>query len=255
MSIWAFNNNDRTRSLKPVFYWSTRRTANSLQQQRPHEVTETSADEDTRIGRISLTDAAAYSVNTAFAGLVAQLGACSVRDLMTAMGLHQGNGKPIEGYPAPVTLGANPTSPLTLASAYATVASGGTYCVPSPVLSITTSDKKTIALPKNQCTKVLEPDVANGVTKILKTVLTKGTGAGNSLDGGRPAAGKTGTAQNRQYDRQPHSWFVGFAPYDTSATPRYAFACVVENGGYGKTVAAVICRDALRRIATRQKTP
>ena len=28
--------------------------------------------------------------------------------------------------------------------------------------------------------------MANGVTKILKTVLTKGTGFGNSLDGGRP---------------------------------------------------------------------
>ena len=175
-------------------------------------------DEGTRNGRISLTDAAAYSVNTAFAGLVAKLGACSVRNLMTQMGLHQGNGKPIEGYPAPVTLGANPTSPLTLAAAYATVASGGTYCPPSPVLGITTSDHKALKLPKNQCKKVLEPDVANGVTKILKTVITKGTGFGNSLDGGRPAAGKTGTAGNSLSSGGTNeTWFAGYTPQLSTA--------------------------------------
>ena len=53
-------------------------------------------DEGTRNGRISLTDATAFSVNTAFAGLVAKLGACKVRDMMTNLGLHRGgDGKPI----------------------------------------------------------------------------------------------------------------------------------------------------------------
>ena len=175
-------------------------------------------DEGTRNGQISLTDAAAYSVNTAFAGLVAKLGACSVRDLMTQMGLHQSDGKKILGGPAAVTLGANPTSPLTLAAAYATVASGGTYCVPSPVLAVTTSDHKALNVPKSQCKKVLEPDVANGVTKILKTVLTKGTGAGNSLDGGRPAAGKTGTAGNSlPTGGTNETWFAGYTPQLSTA--------------------------------------
>jgi len=162
-------------------------------------------DEGTYNGRVSLTVATAKSVNTAFAGLVAKLGACSVRDLMTAMGLHQGNGKAIQGYPSPVTLGSDSASPLTLAAAYATVASGGTYCAPTPVLTITTSDKKSLALPKNPCTKVLEPDVANGVSQILKTVLTDGTGRGNGLAGGRPVAGKTGTS-----DGSNETWFAGY---------------------------------------------
>ena len=170
-------------------------------------------DEDTLTGPVSLTVATARSINTAFAGLVATLGACSVRDLMTTMGLHQGNGKPINGYPSPVTLGSDSTSPLTLASAYATVASGGTYCVPSPVLTITTSDHKTLAVPKSQCSKVLEPDVANGVTKILKTVLTIGTARGvGGLDGGRPVAGKTGTS-----DGSNETWFVGYTPQLSTA--------------------------------------
>ncbi len=54
-------------------------------------------DEDTATGPISLTTAAAKSVNTAFAVLVSKLGACSVRNLMTTMGLHQSNGQPIQG--------------------------------------------------------------------------------------------------------------------------------------------------------------
>jgi membrane peptidoglycan carboxypeptidase len=175
-------------------------------------------DEGTRNGPISLTDATAFSVNTAFAGLVAKLGPCKVRDLMTQMGLHQGTGKPIQGWPSPVTLGSDSVSPLTLASAYATAASGGTYCVPSPVLAITTSDHKAIKLPVNQCKKVLEPDVANGVTKILKAVITNGTGYGNSLAGGRPAAGKTGTAGNSLPSGGTNeTWFVGYTPQLSTA--------------------------------------
>jgi len=170
-------------------------------------------DEDTATGPISLTKAAAKSVNTAFAVLVSKLGACSVRNLMTTMGLHQSNGQPIQGYPSPVTLGSDSTSPLTLASAYATVASGGTYCVPSPVIAITTSDHKTLALPKNGCKRVLDPDVANGVTKILKTVLTNGTASAiGGLAGGRPVAGKTGTS-----DGSNETWFVGYTPQLSTA--------------------------------------
>ncbi|MEP7368041.1 MAG: penicillin-binding protein [Dermatophilaceae bacterium] len=175
-------------------------------------------DEGTRNGKISLTDATAFSVNTAFAGLVAKLGACSVRNLMTQMGLHASNGSPITGGPSAATLGSDSASPLTLASAYATLASGGTYCVPSPVLKITTSDHKVLKLPASQCHKVLAPEVANGVTKILKNVLTKGTGYGNSLAGGRPAAGKTGTAGNSLPSGGTNeTWFVGYTPQLTTA--------------------------------------
>ena len=223
-------------------------------------------DEGTRNGRITLTDAAAFSVNTAFAGLVAKLGTCSVEDLMTQMGLHQGNGKPIERFPAPVTLGANPTSPLTLAAAYATVASGGTYCVPSPVLAITTSNHKAMKLPKADCKRVLDPDVANGVTTILKTVLTKGTGAGNGLDGGRPAAGKTGTAGNSlSTGGTNETWFVGYTPQLSTAvwvgTPNDKNNTMrmkdIRIGGhlylnevFGSTIAAPIWKSIMDRASS-----
>jgi membrane peptidoglycan carboxypeptidase len=177
-------------------------------------------DEGSRVGPISLTDATAFSVNTAFAGLVATLGACNVRDMMTNLGLHQGgNGRPISmrsngksSGPSAITLGSDSVAPLTMASAYATVASGGIYCQPSPVLTITTNDKKLLPMPKGQCRRALSPGVASGVTQILQAVIAKGTGAGNELAGGRPAAGKTGTT-----DSSRQSWFVGFTPQLTTA--------------------------------------
>lgn len=156
--------------------------------------------------------AAARSVNTAFASLVLKLGTDKVQKTMTTMGLHQGNGDPIECFPAAVTLGANDTTPLTLAASYATLAAEGKYCAPNPILSITTNDKKPIKLPGSSCKQVISKDVANGATKLLEGVIQKGTGTGAKLAKGRPAAGKTGTTDNHV-----ESWFVGYTPQLASA--------------------------------------
>jgi membrane peptidoglycan carboxypeptidase len=131
---------------------------------------------------------------------------------MNKMGLHQGTGKEIECFPAAVTLGANDTTPLTLASSYATLAAEGKYCAPNPILSITTNDKKPIKLPTDNCKQVISKDVANGATKLLEGVIKDGTGREAKLAGGRPAAGKTGTTDNHV-----ESWFVGYTPQLASA--------------------------------------
>lgn len=225
------------------------------------EVWKVHNDEGSAAGSISLTTAASKSVNTAFAGLVAKLGGCKVRAMMATLGLHTGSGGQIGKAPSDITLGSGSVSPLTLASAYATVASGGTYCEPSPVIAITTSDHKSIALPKNRCKRVLDADVANGVTKILKSVLTNGTGYGNSLADGRPAAGKTGTAGNSlKKGGTNESWFVGYTPQLSTAvwvgTPtdnrNSATLAYMKIGGtyyggeiYGATIAAPIWKQIM----------
>jgi len=56
---------------------------------------------------------------------------------------------------------------------------------------------------------------------------------------GVSTAGKTGTAQ-RSGGLAPHSWFVGFAPAQTGATPAIAVAVIVEGGGAGSGKAAPI---------------
>ncbi len=54
-------------------------------------------------------------------------------------------------------------------------------------------------------------------------------------------AGKTGTTQNPH--GKDHAWFIGFAPFDH---PEVAVAVMVENGGYGGSVAAPIAHDLLQ---------
>jgi membrane peptidoglycan carboxypeptidase len=122
------------------------------------------------------------------------------------MGLHTGTGAKIPCGPASVTLGAGTTTPLTLATSYATLAANGKYCPPNPILSITTNDKKPLKLRPTACKQVIDADVAKGATALLTNVIKSGTGTGAQL-GSRPAAGKTGTTDNHY-----QSWFVGFTP-------------------------------------------
>ena len=54
-------------------------------------------------------------------------------------------------------------------------------------------------------------------------------------------SGKTGTAQNPH--GKEHSLFIGFAPFNN---PKIAIAVLVENAGFGSTVAAPIARDIIK---------
>ncbi len=67
-----------------------------------------------------------------------------------------------------------------------------------------------IVPPEVKCSQVIRQEVADGVTYALEGVMDYGTG--KRLGIGRPAAGKTGTAQNNT-----HLWFVGFTPQMVAA--------------------------------------
>ncbi|MCX6173348.1 MAG: penicillin-binding protein 2 [Ignavibacteriales bacterium] len=54
-------------------------------------------------------------------------------------------------------------------------------------------------------------------------------------------SGKTGTAQNPH--GKEHALFIGFAPYNN---PKIAIAVLVENAGFGSTIAAPIARDIIK---------
>jgi penicillin-binding protein 2 len=84
---------------------------------------------------------------------------------------------------------------------------------------------------------------------------TYGTAAAISRDAHYTIAGKTGTAQvftvaqNAKYNAntvaerlRDHSWFIAFAPAES---PRIAVSVLVENGGFGASVAAPIARRVL----------
>ncbi|RWU81267.1 transpeptidase [Janibacter hoylei PVAS-1] len=176
-------------------------------------------------GTMTLAEMTKKSINTAFAQLASDVGSCNIPKVMSKMGLTDGYGLPYglsyadgkkvkDDYAiSNLVLGSDSTSPLQLASSYATLAADGTYCPPNPIESITTASGKKMKIKKPACKQVIEPDVARGVTQLLLGPLEPGgTAAGNDLDGGRQAAGKTGTTDNHK-----QSWFAGYTPQLSTA--------------------------------------
>ncbi|ROS78871.1 transglycosylase domain-containing protein [Cellulomonas sp. PhB143] len=173
--------------------------------------------ESTETGNMSVLRATYDSVNTAYARMGNQLDLCGIRDTAWDMGYRPSNvadptEDDIEVF-APMIIGTGLSSPLSMASAYATIADEGTYCEPMAITKITGSDGKALEVPKKSCKdNALDPRIANTMIYAMKDVLTQGTGAGLELADGRPAAGKTGTAQLGS-----QTWFAGFTPYVSTA--------------------------------------
>ena len=169
--------------------------------------------ESVAAGTMKVSEATAESINTAFVGMVIQyLGGdpCKVLEVDTRIGLMQASGEPLQPYPAAILLGSNNVSPLTVASAYQTLANDGKHCPARPVIAILKNGKPLPVPPLgSQCEQRVDPDVARGATQLLTNVFQpgKGTGRKSILAGDRPAAGKSGTTNNNN-----ETWFVGYTP-------------------------------------------
>jgi len=161
--------------------------------------------EHTYSGRIPLTQATLLSDNTVYARLTLDVGPGSVADLAQNMGI-QSHLKPVPS----VGLGANPVSPLDLASAYATLAAGGVYRKPTILMKVQFPGGSTSPASNAQPQRVLDARVAAAVTKVLVANVQSGTGTAAAL-AGRPAAGKTGTTSS-----YADAWFAGFVPQLTT---------------------------------------
>lgn len=166
-------------------------------------------------GNISVEKATAWSVNTAFASILSKLDLCKVADTAYDIGFRpshpSANGK-VKTVPA-MTLGTQESSPLDMASAYATFASGGVYCEPRALLKVTDTNGEELPIKGKNCRQTLNKDVANAVSYALSKVIQPGGGASASaLSGGRPAAGKTGTSNDNS-----NAWFIGYTPQLSTA--------------------------------------
>ncbi len=159
--------------------------------------------EGTAYGDLPLLDATVNSVNVVYAQVAEEVGPAAVVDTAEEMG--------ISGYrplvPAlSAVLGTNEVNPLDMASAYGTLATNGVYNPPVAITKIVNADGKTIYEDENvQGEQVIDASDAYLATTALEQVITRGTGVRAQI--GRPAAGKTGTAQEYR-----DAWFVGYTP-------------------------------------------
>ncbi len=158
---------------------------------------------DESAGTMNLLSATANSVNTIFAQLIAKVGVSRVVQMAHWMGVTSTgvDFKPV----CAITLGSVGFTPLELTDVYATIASGGVHHAPQAFETVRGPNAKTLGKITTSGRSVLAPNLAAELTSAMQGVIQYGTGTAANI--GRPAAGKTGTAENYQ-----DAWFCGFVP-------------------------------------------
>jgi penicillin-binding protein 1A len=157
-------------------------------------------------GNMNLFQATLRSDNSVYIQLALDLGPDKVADTAVDMGIKR---RHVHGYPAESLGGLeNGVSPLEMATAYATIASGGYRNRPTAITKVEFERSGRSELPRRwrpHRTKVFPDGVTYEATKILEANIQGGTGTHANI--GCPAGGKTGTT-----DLNTDAWFVGFTP-------------------------------------------
>src|SRR3954454_25123407 len=209
---------------------------------------------------LDLTTALYQSSNTYFVALEDALG--SVEEpvhMAQKMGLYQFGPadlaqKTIDENPGAFTLGPDETSPLALASAYSTLAAGGTQCDVNPVTAIldqhgdplknAAGDLVAIG---DQCTPdAIPPGVANTLNQMLRKDVEPGNGgqtAAQAYVPGHQIARKTGTTQGNVSVA-----FVGYTPEIPASVMVFNPKVNQNVGGFGGGKGATVWHDAMAPI-------
>jgi membrane peptidoglycan carboxypeptidase len=187
-------------------------------------------------GSMNVTDALATSPNTAFAKLIQQVGVPRAVDMAVRLGMRS--------YATPATaraydpdsnesladfikrqnigsftLGPFQLNALELANVAATLASGGTWCPPSPIDKILDRNGKEVPYTIEPCDQAVPEGLANTFANALSKDDMSGTAAGaaSSVGWSLPMSGKTGTTESHR-----SSGFLGFT--NRYAAANYIFA-------------------------------
>jgi penicillin-binding protein 1A len=155
------------------------------------------------LGTVNLQQATVASDNTVFAQLDLDVGPKAVAATAHSMGITS----PLDGIPAEGIGGLRiGVSPLEMADAYATLASGGVRHDPVAVTKVVfPSGKVDHPEPADPQRRVSKP-VAYQVTRLLHDNIIEGTGTA-AYTGCAGQAGKTGTT-----DGYTDAWFAGYQP-------------------------------------------
>jgi peptidoglycan glycosyltransferase len=213
---------------------------------------------------VPLTEALAFSCNTAFAQVAMAVGAPAIRQQAAALGV---DGNPVDigmdvvgsrlgDIPDTAALAQTgigqrdvAVTPFQMAWITATIANGGDRMVPHLIAKTTKPDLSVISQTSPESLGQAIPiPVADQVRDMMIESEKETPGSGGIS--GLTIASKTGTAEHGTDPKNtpPHTWYTAFAPADN---PTVAVAVMVENGGdlgldaTGSKVAAPIGRSVI----------
>ena len=202
-------------------------------------------------GSIDVDSAMARSVNVVFVDLGCKAG---VRDVIRAA---TDAGIPADATEAQgaVFLGGldRGVSPLSMAAAYATFASGGVYAEPYGIKTIRGSGGEVVYEHSRKTRRAFTPEEAGVLNNALQRVVGEGTGRAAGI--GRQVAGKTGTTENNV-----DAWFVGYVPQVSTAVwvgydPQQPMANVhgrsVTGGSFPAAIFGELMRAGLTDVPVR----
>jgi membrane peptidoglycan carboxypeptidase len=155
-------------------------------------------------GQITVTKATDLSVNAVYAQMAVDVGPSKVKQTAIDLGI-PANTPDLQPYPS-IALGTATASVLDMAEAYATLANHGRHGTYTLVDKITKDNTDEVKLPDQPVKQAVTREAADTTTSMLQSVVDNGT-ATAAQGAGRPAAGKTGTAEN-----DTAAWFAGYTP-------------------------------------------
>jgi stage V sporulation protein D (sporulation-specific penicillin-binding protein) len=141
-------------------------------------------------------------------------------------------------------------TPMQLLAAFGAIANDGVFCVPHYVKAIRTEAGEIgPEIPPSE--RILDQNVANMVSKVLRSVIANGSGKKADVKG-YAVAGKTGTAQLVEHGRYSHSKTVtSFAGYAPEHDPRIVGLLVLwepQGAFYGGIIASPVFARLVEQI-------
>lgn len=166
----------------------------------------------------------------------------NIRDLARALKLGELPASPV------ISLGTFESSPLSLASAYSTLAAGGVNRTPHLISRIEHSDGTLLYEHEPAARRIFPEGVAWVTSDILGKVMDEGTATKAREDGYRAAAyGKTGTTNDYK-----DAWFLGYTDKLTTGVwvgldqPK-----TIMDRGYGGTLALPVWTEVMKAAEER----
>jgi len=149
-------------------------------------------------GTVTLEDALAQSLNTAAVRIMQQSGGPrAVAAVARRLGIADSLPEDLS-----LALGTGEVGLLELSTAYATLFNGGRAVAPQAIDAIE-ADRRTVRVPRPAQDRVVDPDLAAMMVRMMAAVVSRGSGRAAAVPG-RLVAGKTGTTQDFR-----DAWFVG----------------------------------------------